>query len=52
MTTHQRLAAMNAMSIVLQFLFVFKQFSDTNKRAWTYEMPDGKLEQFQVAGAN
>ena len=25
------------------------RFKDKTIRAWTYEMPDGKLEQFQVA---
>ena len=25
------------------------KFPKTNLRAWTYEMPDGKLEQFQIA---
>jgi hypothetical protein len=25
------------------------KFAKTVLRAWTYEMPDGKLEQFQVA---
>lgn len=28
------------------------RFKDKSIRAWTYEMPDGKLEQFQVAVAN
>jgi CubicO group peptidase (beta-lactamase class C family) len=28
------------------------RFKDKTIRAWTYEMPDGKLEQFQVAVAN
>ena len=28
------------------------RFKDKNIRAWTYEMPDGKLEQFQVAVGN
>lgn len=28
------------------------RFKDKTIRAWTYEMPDGKLEQFQVATAN
>ena len=28
------------------------RFRDKALRAWTYEMPDGKLEQFQVAGQN
>ena len=28
------------------------RFSQKAVRAWTYEMPDGKLEQFQVAVQN
>jgi len=28
------------------------RFAQKNVRAWTYEMPDGKLEQFQVAVGN
>jgi CubicO group peptidase (beta-lactamase class C family) len=28
------------------------KFPKTSLRAWTYEMPDGKLEQFQVAAQN
>jgi len=28
------------------------KFSDKTLRAWTYEMPDGKLEQYQVATTN
>ena len=28
------------------------RFKDKTIRAWTYEMPDGKLEQFQVAVGN
>jgi hypothetical protein len=28
------------------------RFKDKAVRAWTFEMPDGKLEQFQVAVAN
>jgi len=28
------------------------RFKEKTIRAWTYEMPDGKLEQFQVAVAN
>jgi hypothetical protein len=28
------------------------KFAKTELRAWTYEMPDGKLEQFQVAAAD
>jgi len=27
-------------------------FGDKAVRAWTYEMPDGKLEQYQIAPAN
>jgi hypothetical protein len=25
------------------------KFASKNLRAWTYEMPDGKLEQYQIA---
>ena len=28
------------------------RFTDKAMRAWTYEMPDGKLEQFQIAVGN
>ena len=28
------------------------RFKDKTIRAWTYEMPDGKLEQFQVSVGN
>jgi hypothetical protein len=28
------------------------RFANKTIRAWTYEMPDGKLEQFQVAVTN
>jgi hypothetical protein len=28
------------------------RFANKTIRAWTYEMPDGKLEQFQVAVVN
>jgi hypothetical protein len=28
------------------------RFANKTIRAWTYEMPDGKLEQFQVAVQN
>lgn len=28
------------------------RFAQKNLRAWTYEMPDGKLEQFQIAAVN
>jgi hypothetical protein len=28
------------------------KFPKLTLRAWTYEMPDGKLEQFQIAAQN
>jgi hypothetical protein len=32
--------------------FYSVRFGQKTLRAWTYEMPDGKLEQFQVAVGN
>ena len=28
------------------------KFADKTLRAWTFEMPDGKLEQYQIAAAD